>query len=57
MKMQKILMLFLISCLGMNVSVAVNASEQDEFQSNTENDLLNSDGEYYDGCGRKYNND
>ena len=48
MKMQKILMLFLISCLGMNVSVAVNASEQDEFQSNTENDLLNSDGEYYE---------
>lgn len=48
MKLKKLLMLFLVSCLGINVSVAVNASEQDEFLSNTENDSLNSDGEYYE---------
>lgn len=48
MKMKKILLLFLVMCLGMSISVAVDASEPDEFQSTTENDLLNSDGEYYE---------
>ena len=48
MKMKKILLLFLALCLGMGASVAVHASEPEGFQSNTENDSLNSDGEYYE---------
>lgn len=48
MKMKKILLLFLTLCLGMGASVAVHASEPEGFQSNTENDSLNSDGEYYE---------
>lgn len=48
MKIKKLMMLFLVSCLGMNTLIAVNASDEEDYQSDIHDDSLNSDGEYYE---------
>lgn len=48
MKNKKWLMLFLVFILSMNSFAVVNASDEEEYQSDREDDSLTSDGEYYD---------
>lgn len=48
MKIKNLMMLFLVSCLGLNTLVSVRASDDEDYQFNIEDDSLNSDGEYYE---------
>ena len=54
MKIKNLMMLFLVSCLGLNTLVSVRASDDEDYPFNIEDDSLNSDGEYYEYASEKY---